>query len=151
MNTDTVEYIVLHPFPELNKTISSSTPSSAAKKVYSKIIRPTLSSEEKNDQKKFSVFIKNKISGKEFKYEVNEQKKNDIVLRGNKEIPYTYTVIVKSMNINNKDKNSVTKKKKRNYNTPSPPHQFNISPYKKFFSKPKIKQTPPINPNVDNI
>lgn len=91
--------------PNLHKKVQSTTPSGAAKKVYSKYIRPHIKSEVSQT---YTIKIQNE-NGKIFEYDVHEVKKNDIVLRGNKEIPYTYNVMVKSKNIH---KSEPTRRKK---------------------------------------
>lgn len=93
--------------PNVHTTyIHSTTPSGAAKKVYSKYIRPKLN--QVDESKKFIVKIQNE-NGKLFEYEVHEVQKNDVIIRGNKEIPYTYNVMVKSKNIH---KSEPTRRKK---------------------------------------
>lgn len=92
--------------PNLNKNVQSTTPSGAAKKVYSRYIRPEIKNQE--IVKNYIIKIQNE-NGKLFEYDVHEVKKNDIVLRGNKQIPYTYNVIVKSKNIH-KSENARRKK-----------------------------------------
>ena len=85
--------------PKCHTEIYSTTPAGAAKKVYSKCIRPYLDTVVKNKDKiHHNIQIQNEM-GKIFEYDVYEVEKHDIVIRGNKEIPYTYTVIVKSKNI----------------------------------------------------
>ena len=96
------EYIIIEPKIYKITMIKSTTPSGAAKKVYSKFIR---SKETKNgtDPSYHIVKIQNIKNGKHFEYEVHEVQKHDIVTRGNKDIPYTYNVIVKSKNIHKSD------------------------------------------------
>ena len=82
--------------PSWHTLLQSTTPSGAAKKVYSKCIRPYLN---KNQEKiHHTIKIQNE-NGKIFEYDVHEVEKNDTVRRGDKDISYTYNVIVKSKNI----------------------------------------------------
>jgi len=115
--------------PNCDTLVHSTTPSGAAKKVYSKHIRPFLS---KNDDKTIHMVRIQNTDGKIFEYEVQEIKKNEIVLRGDKEIIYTYNVNVKSRNIH-KTKDSI----KQNRKSISPIHSYNSSrspsPCKKSF------------------
>jgi hypothetical protein len=101
--------------PECQTVINSTTPSGAAKKAYSKCVRPFLN--DKIGKEKHIIKLQNE-SGKQFEYEVYEIKKFDKVKRGDKEISYTYSVIVKSKNINKKSPS--TKKKKQKTPSPSP-------------------------------
>jgi len=136
------DYQVL--FPECSqRIIKSSTPSGAAKKVYSKIIRPLFVSDE-DKLKKYTVTLINKKSNKTFEYEVYEIEKHDYVIRGNKQILYGYNVVVKSKNIKQPKQNSV---RRTRTNMLSPPKSNHNSPAKKtFFIKRTptgINQTPP--------
>lgn len=111
----------------------STTPSGAAKKVYSKVIRPFL---DKNDEKKTHIVKIQNETGKVFEYKVTEMPKNDIVMRGTKPIPYSYNVHVQSLNIHRNDRS----KRKRSM-SPS------ISPVKDYqskviFCKPKKNTNP---------
>lgn len=94
--------------PNCHTLIQSTTPSGAAKKVYSKCVRPYL---DKLDNKKSHMIRIQNENGKQFEYEVYEVEKHDIVLRGDKEIPYTYNVIVKSKNIHKSKRESNRKSK----------------------------------------
>ena len=111
--------------PNCHTLIHSTTPSGAAKKVYSKCVRPTL---DKNEEKKHHIIRIQNDNGKLFEYEVNEVEKHDIVLRGDKEIPYTYNVVVKSRNIHKSKRESKRKSKSK---SSSPIRSY--SPCKKPF------------------
>lgn len=116
-------YLIVEP--NLHTHIQSTTPSGAAKKVYSKYIRPILLKQDSEQVKMhFIVKIQNE-NGKIFEYDVHEVKKNDIVMRGNKEIPYTYNVMVKSKNIHKSEyvkKKSQSKSKSRSKSKSSKKH-----------------------------
>jgi hypothetical protein len=102
------EYVIIEPKLTVKIVVKSTTPSGAAKKVYSKYIRQKGCI---NYVDHYIVKIQNKITSKIFEYEVHEVQKHDIVTRGNKDIPYTYNVIVKSKNIHKSEQ--VHKKKSR--------------------------------------
>ena len=108
--------------PECQTVINSTTPSGAAKKAYSKCVRPFLVDNDKFGKDKHIIKLQNE-SGKQFEYEVYEVKKFDKVERGGKEIRYTYSVIVKSKNINKKNPSAKKKKQK----TPSPSPRRSVS------------------------
>ena len=114
------KYIIIFPFPEKELHITSTTPSGAAKKSYTKGIRPFID-DEKRKQSHIIKLINE--SGKVFEYDVKEMEKNDLVCRGNKKIPYTYNVFVKSRNIHKSHKKnktkSKTKSKSRSYKSTS--------------------------------
>jgi len=96
--------------------VASTTPSGAAKKVYSKCIRPYLN---KSDEKKTHIVKIQNEAGKTFEYKVAEIEKNDIVTRGEKQIPYTYNVHVQSLNIHRTDR---SKRKNRSESHRSDSH-----------------------------
>ena len=96
--------------PNCQTLIHSTTPSGAAKKVYSKCVRPYL--DKVIEKKHHTIRIQNE-NGKLFEYEVYEVEKHDIVMRGDKEIPYTYNVIVKSKNIHKSKRTSKRKSKSK--------------------------------------
>lgn len=105
--------------PNCHTLITSTTPSGAAKKVYSKCVRPFLPKNDTKEHKTHKIRIQNEY-GKIFEYEVHEVEKHDIVKRGDKEIPYTYNVVVKSKNIHkNKDSRG-----KSNSRSMSPIHSY---------------------------
>ena len=122
-----IPYTILYPIidTQFDTVICSTTPSGAAKKVYSKYIHPY---PEKNTIPNI-VRIQN-MDGKIFEYEVQEKVKNETVLRGNKQITYTYSVEVRSRNIH---KHSGKHKK-----STSPISCSTISPLKKcVFFRPR--------------
>ena len=127
------KYTIIYPFPERNINILSTTPSGAAKKSYTKGIRPFINEE----QKKQSHIIKLiNESGKIFEYNVKEVEKNDFVCRGNKKIPYTYNVSVKSRNINkSKSKKKTNSKSKSKSKSKSYSHENHKKTLKWVFPK----------------
>ncbi len=118
-------------YPECHTMIQSTTPSGAAKKAYSKCIRPCLKNE--NDRYKMHIVKLQNESGKQFEYEVMEVSKNDIVKRGDKQIPYSYNVTVKSKNIH-KSPDQKCKKKR----TPSISHHRSLSKEKDISKTKKV-------------
>ena len=104
------KYVLIFPRPERSIQILSTTPSGAAKKSYTKGIRPFISDLERK-QNHIVKLIND--SGQIFEYDVHEVEKNDLVSRGNKKIPYTYNVIVKSRNIHKSLKKRKTKSKSK--------------------------------------
>lgn len=123
------KYMVLQP-ENKDTHVSSTTPSGAAKKVYSKCIRPYLNKAE--EKKTHIVKIQNE-AGKVFEYKVTEIEKNDIVTRGQKQIPYTYNVHVQSLNIHRTDRSR--RKHKSDSHSPVQKHDNFV-----WFTKPKPKQ-----------
>ena len=93
---------------EKKYSIVSTTPSGAAKKAYSKYIRPYLDEIQKSNTHSVRLMNENE---KIFEYDVHEISKHDIVKRGNKEIPYSYNVNVKSKNIHRSHHKSKSKSK----------------------------------------
>ncbi len=107
------KYKIIEPHFNTDTYITCTTPSGAAKKVYSRYIRKKES--DKSSQKHYTVCIENDSNYKHkfFVYDVHEVPKNDIVTRGKKDIPYTYTVMVKSKNIHKKSDSLVRKLKSK--------------------------------------
>ena len=133
-------------FPECNTLIQSTTPSGAAKKAYSKCIRPFLKESER--EKESRIVKLQSEAGKMFEYEVKEISKQDFVTRGDKKIPYTYNVLVKSKNIH---KSPEQKYKKKRTPSLSPPRSISkekeISKTKKLLSWcKKINRSPKRSP-----
>jgi hypothetical protein len=105
--------------PNCHTLITSTTPSGAAKKVYSKCVRPFLPKNDIKEHKTHTIRIQNEY-GKIFEYEVHEVEKHDIVKRGDKEIPYTYNVVVKSKNIHKNKESGRDSRRKSNSRSMSP-------------------------------
>lgn len=131
-NSKIHKYTVIQPENSKESFISSTTPSGAAKKVYSRCIRPYLNKME--EKVSHVVKIQNEV-GKIFEYKVKEIEKNDIVTRGEKQIPYTYNVHVQSLNIHRTDRS----KKKHKSDSHSPIQKHNHNDKIVWFTRPKVK------------
>ena len=124
------KYMVLHPESK-DTFVTSTTPSGAAKKVYSKCIRPYIN--KADEKQSHNVKIQNE-AGKMFEYKVTEIEKNDIVTRGQKQIPYTYNVHVQSLNIHRTDRSK--RKHKSDSHSPMKKHDDKFI----WFTRPKKKE-----------
>ncbi len=96
--------------PNCHTLIQSNTPSGAAKKVYSKCVRPYLNKNQENSH--HTIKIQNE-NGKLFEYDVHAVEKNDYVDRGGKKVHYKYNVIVRSKNIHKSKQYSSRKSSSR--------------------------------------
>jgi hypothetical protein len=138
-HTEKQEYTVIEPL--VNATFLSRTPSGAAKKVYSKCVRNF----DKDNKKSHIIKIKNK-NGKVYEYEVYEISKNkndNVVIRGDKEIYYSYTVIVKSNNIHKSEHKSELNKSKSKSSTPVHSYSPCKRPFVRIKKKPVENKTEP--------
>lgn len=98
MSSDKNYYSVLTP--KCDTILHSSTPSSAAAKVYTHCIR---SRSKKVQRRSHNVKIQRRSGDKKiFKYRVKEKKSNAQVMRDGKLISYGFKVKVKSLNKNKK-------------------------------------------------